>query len=185
MEFTPLYIRSGYSFLKSGLTIDRIFSKLLKEGYSSAALCDYKVLFGIPSFVNQGKKDNIHTIIGLECVLVVNSHHFNICLYASNENGYRNLIKISSMISRTDTLDVNYLKEHCDGLICVMTSSQGSFKEIIDNKSQESLTLLSKISSLFSYFYLGLEVYSLEDNEYATMVRGFAFNYGYKVVAFP
>ena len=185
MEFTPLYIRSGYSFLKSGLTIDRIFSKLLKEGYSSAALCDYKVLFGIPSFVNQGKKDNIHTIIGLECVLVVNSHHFNICLYASNENGYRNLIKISSMISRTDTLDVNYLKEHCDGLICVMTSSQGSFKEIIDNKSQENLTLLSKISSLFSYFYLGLEVYSLEDNEYATMVRGFAFNYGYKVVAFP
>lgn len=185
MEFTPLNIRSGYSFLKSGLSIERIFKSLIKEGYKSAGLCDFKVLFGIPSFIYEGKNNNIKTVIGLECVLIVNLSHYNICLYAKNENGYINLCQISSMLSKTDNLDFNYLKEHCEGLICVVSSFQETIKEIIINKRHDGLVTLSSIASLFSSFYLGLEIYNENDRIFASKVRDFSLNYGYQVVAFP
>lgn len=185
MEFTPLNIRSGYSFLKSGLSVERIFKALNKEGYRSAALCDYKVLFGIPSFIYEGKKNNIDTIIALECTLIFNLKHYNICLYAKNENGYINLCQISSTLSKTDNLDFNFLKEHCNGLICIISSFQESIKEIITNKSHNNLVTLSSISSLFKSFYLGLEIYNEKDKKYASIVRDFASNYSYQVIAFP
>ena len=54
--FAPLRIISGYSFLKSGLTIDKIAASVTKEGFSGAGLSDEGFLYGVPSFVEAMEK---------------------------------------------------------------------------------------------------------------------------------
>ena len=185
MNFTPLYIRSGYSFLKSGLTIERIFKKLKSENYINAAITDFNVLFGVPSFVSEAKKNNIHPIIGLETILEIESLKLNICLYATNEEGYLNLVKISSYLSLNSSLNLEYLKQNSNHLICIISTYQNDFKSFILKSTLENRRLLECVSSIFSEFYLGLEIYGLEDKDYADKVREFVKEYNYNLVAFP
>ena len=51
-RFVPLRIISGYSFLQSGLTMERIATSVKKEDYYGAGLADFGVLYGLPEFVN-------------------------------------------------------------------------------------------------------------------------------------
>lgn len=53
MPFTPLHVYSGYSFLKSGLTIDKIAKATKDLGYYGCGLSDVNVMHGIPEFVSQ------------------------------------------------------------------------------------------------------------------------------------
>ena len=68
-NFAPLRIISGYSFLKSGLTMDRISASIKKNDYYGAGLSDFGVLYGVPSFVDSvkklGKKSKVLIIIGI------------------------------------------------------------------------------------------------------------------------
>ena len=56
--FVPLHIVSGYTFLSSGLTIEKIVSNVHKYQYSGAAITDLGVMFGIPPFVKLMSKYN-------------------------------------------------------------------------------------------------------------------------------
>ena len=44
MAFVPLHIYSPYSFLKSGFTMERLFSSLKRKHYSFAGISDLGVM---------------------------------------------------------------------------------------------------------------------------------------------
>ena len=52
MRFAPLHVYTAYSFLKSGLLIEKISQSVVKEGFLGAGLSDEGVLYGVPSFVD-------------------------------------------------------------------------------------------------------------------------------------
>ena len=82
-NFVPLRIVSCYSFLQSGLTIEKIQNSVVKNDYFGMGLCDNGVMFGVPSFTKASDEIKRPYIIGLET-------HINedtICLYAVNEEG--------------------------------------------------------------------------------------------------
>ena len=107
MRFAPLHVYSEYSFLQSGLTLERIISSIRKNNYFGLAITDNGVMYGIPEFVNKMDKISHPYLVGMEIHLNNNTY----CLYVKNEDGYLNLIKISSKI-QSEPLDESFLSEY-------------------------------------------------------------------------
>ena len=97
-NFVPLRVTSCYSFLQSGLTMERIASGVSKNAYFGVGLCDKGVMYGVPSFIKTMELINKPSIIGVE----VSIENDTFCLYAKNEEGYRHLLKISSAVQKKE-----------------------------------------------------------------------------------
>ena len=87
-----LCVKSGYSFLSSTLSIDKIVNYALTNHYESLALVDKNVMFGVKEFYSKCKNNNIKPLIGVEFEV----EDFIVCLIAKNGQGYRKLVKLSS-----------------------------------------------------------------------------------------
>ena len=109
MTYTPLQIKTCYSLLQSLNDIKSLVSYASKLGYKSLAITDSNNMFGAPEFYNECKKNNIKPIIGIELSI----EDKKILLYAINNNGYKNLIKLSTIISERSLTkdDLNTYKE--------------------------------------------------------------------------
>ena len=180
-NFVPLHIVSCYSFLQSGLTIERIKTGVIKNDYFGLGLCDNGVLFGVPSFVKASEEINRPYIIGLE----VNVNDDYLCVYAINEEGYHHLIEISTAIQKEEFF-FDLLKEKTIGLIAIIETNKGQFKELFDNQDEGFNKYLYQYSEMFKDgFYLGIEVIKKEDVKYANSIRKFANEHTYDCIAFP
>ncbi|MBR3161127.1 MAG: DNA polymerase III subunit alpha [Bacilli bacterium] len=115
MNYVPLQIKTSYSLLSSLIKIPNLIEHAKKIGYNTLAITDHNNMFGVPEFYNACKKNDIKPIIGLE--LTINDK--NILLYAMNNHGYKNLIKLSTLVSE-DTITIDTLKEYKDNLILVL-----------------------------------------------------------------
>ena len=71
--FIPLRIISGYSFLQSGLTMEKISHSVLSSGYLGAGLADFNYLYGVPHFFEEMNKIKKKAIIGIS-VLILHEH---------------------------------------------------------------------------------------------------------------
>ena len=180
-NFVPLRIISCYSFLQSGLTIEKITQSVHKNDYSGFGLCDNGVLFGVPHFVKASERIKKPYVVGLE----VHVNEDVICLYAINEEGYHHLMEISTAIQKEE-FSLDLLKEKGAGLIAVLPTYQGKFKELFENNDDSFAKYLFNYSEIFKDgFYLGIEVISKEDVSFANKVRKFAHEHTYDCVAFP
>ena len=90
--YIPLFNKSNYSLLSSLLKIDEIISYAKENNISSIALTDTN-MYGTMEFINKCKNENIKPIIGLHILL----EEFTIVLYAKDYDGYKSLIKLSSI----------------------------------------------------------------------------------------
>ena len=180
-NFVPLRIVSCYSFLQSGLTIEKIKSAVYKNDYFGMGLCDNGVMFGVPSFVKASEEIKRPYIIGLE--ISISDDVFGV--YAINEIGYHHLMEISTSIQKEEfSLDV--LKNKTDGLVGIIDTKSQRFKGLFENKDDAFNRYLFDLSELFkSGFFLGIEVINKEDVAYANSIRKFANEHTYNCIAFP
>ena len=173
--FAPLRVISGYSFLKSGLTIDKIAKSVFANKYPGAGLADSTFLYGVPSYIKEMQKMNKKFIVGLETLV----EGMFLVLYAYNEEGYHHLTKVSALLSK-DEFDIYYLKDNHSGLIGVLETNYGEF-----NYELKTAKKIAEISEYVDHFYLGLEVNNKDELEKANEIRKFAKEHTYEVVAFP
>jgi len=180
MKFAPINIVTGYSFLQSGLTIDKIVRSARENEYFGVGICDNGVLYGVPSFISECTQAKLKTIVGMRVNL-----NDSLCLYAKNEDGYLNLVKLTKLISE-DKLDLNQLSNSSNGLVAIIETNYGEFKNQFAKGMEENyLHELAKLSALFDEFYLGLEVTTKEEFKIAQKIRTFAKERTYNTIAFP
>ncbi len=183
-KFAPIHIISGYSLLRSGLTMERIEKAVKGNDYFGFGLTDENVMSGLPPFVHICENVKKPYVLGMS--LVIENEY--LVLYAFNDEGYQNLIALSLAVQK-DELSLSLLKEHSFGLIGVLETKYGHFFEVFSTleKIDTSFTkYLLEISKLFpDNFYLGIEVTNREENAYANKVRKFADQYTYDCVAIP
>ena len=115
MTYTPLQVKTCYSLLQSLNNIESLVSYASSLGYNSLAITDSNNMFGVVEFYNTCKKYNIKPIIGLE--LDINTQ--KILLYAMNNNGYKNLVKLSTMITE-HSITIEDLINYKEDLILVI-----------------------------------------------------------------
>ena len=115
MDYVALQVKTSYSLLDSLNDIKKLVEKASSLGYTSLAITDTNNMFGVMEFYLECQKNNIKPIIGLE----LHIDEKKILLYAKNNNGYKNLIKLSTLKSERD-LTIEDLKYYKDNLILIM-----------------------------------------------------------------
>ena len=118
MNYTALQVKTNYSILSSIISIKKLVNLAKNYGYTSLAITDESNMFGVMEFINACQKENIKPIIGID--LTINNSH--ILLYAKNNSGYKNIIKLSTIISSNE-LTTEDLAKYKDNLILVMPFS--------------------------------------------------------------
>lgn len=176
--FVPLRVISGYSFLKSGLTMDKISHSVFANNYPGAGLADFNYLYGVPHFIEEMKKIKKKSIIGISMII----NDFSLVLYALNEDGYKNLISVSSIISKGESPE-DYLIDNHKGLLGIIEANYNQFPSYINEN--DFAKKIAKISNLTNEFYIGIEINDKSDFDYANKVREFAINHTYQTIAFP
>ena len=132
--FVPLKITTDYTMLKSLIKVENLCSYLKERGFTSCAIVDNN-LFGVMNFYNTLKKHNIKPIIGLE----INIDNINLYLYAKNYEGYKNLLKINTLIQKELTFEE--LKIYKENILCIIPFK---YKEIYN-----------KLKDIYEELYIG------------------------------
>ena len=123
--YIPLFNKSNYSLLSSLLKIDDIISYAKENNISEIAIADTN-MYGTMEFINKCQKENIKPIIGLHILL----DSFSIVLYAKDYEGYKSLIKLSS-IQNERTVIKEELSTYNKNVIAVLPfESKENYKEL-------------------------------------------------------
>ena len=171
MNLTALQVKTSYSILKSLNDINKLVLLAEEYGYTSLAITDECNMFGVIKFYQECIKKNIKPIIGLE--LIINDCH--ILLYAKNINGYKNLIKLSTIISDRE-ITMDDLNMYRDNLILVMPFS--FFDEKIYNIYEDKFVGYDNfdgVNDLYPKVFINDVSYLYKDDhvylDYASMIR--------------
>ena len=111
--YTPLYLKTNNSLLTSMIKIDELISFAKNHNIKALTITDNN-MYGVMEFYKACIKENIKPIIGLEVDL-----ESNIVLYAKDNIGYKNLIKLSTLQSERP-ITLNDLNNYGSSLICIV-----------------------------------------------------------------
>ncbi len=123
--YIPLFNKSNYTMLSSLLKVDDIVSFAKNNNISSISIVDTN-MYSTMEFIKKCENNNIKPIIGLEIIL----EDFNILLYAKNYEGYKSLIKLST-IQNERQVTIEDLKKYNKELICILPFKYKSNLELL------------------------------------------------------
>jgi DNA polymerase III subunit alpha len=130
-EFTHLHLHTDYSLLDGACDVEQLVEHVDKIGQKAVAITDHGNIYGAVHFFEAAKAKGIKPILGCELYICGNDDHraapekdkyHHLLVLAENEEGYRNLVRITSEASlhgfyRKPRISKNYLAKHASGLI--------------------------------------------------------------------
>ncbi|MFS0574868.1 DNA polymerase III subunit alpha [Sporosarcina sp. 179-K 3D1 HS] len=123
---------SGADLLRGIIKLDQLAPLLQRRGAASVGLVNSK-LYGVRSFYKTMMKYGIHPVIGLSVQLQINEKETVLLyVYAKDDRGFHNLMKMSSAISIRDdeTLPLQWLQAYQAGLVIVCPLTDRSWDEV-------------------------------------------------------
>ncbi|MEG0730971.1 MAG: DNA polymerase III subunit alpha [Vagococcus sp.] len=112
MSLGQLQVLTSYSLLRSTNQIPSLVSESKRLGYEALAITDLNVMHGVIEFFNACKKEEIKPIIGMTLSYhnkKFSDEEFQLILLAKNNQGYQNLIEISTLKMESEKNDYFYL----------------------------------------------------------------------------
>jgi DNA polymerase III subunit alpha len=176
--FVHLHLHSSYSLLESSLTIAKLAKLALADNMPALALTDTNNLFGALEFSEKMKSSGVQPIIGLQLAVNFNDREpsrirvgtecdsrGNLVLLAQSEEGYRNLMRLSSIgflqSDPANGLDVPFetLAQHASGLIALSGGKRGALDLMFAARQKDAaVARLKRIKDIFpDRFYLELQ----------------------------
>jgi DNA polymerase-3 subunit alpha len=133
-EFTHLHLHTEYSLLDGANELKKL---------TSVAMTDHGNIYGAVHLFDAAKAAGIKPILGCELyvckaedhrVPVPGDRYNHLIVLAENEEGYRNLVRITSEASlhgfyRKPRISKNFLSQHTKGLICMSACLAGEVAE--------------------------------------------------------
>jgi len=147
-DFVHLHNHSEYSLLDGLARIDPMVEYAKKLGMKSIAITDHGNLYGAIKFYKKCLAEEIKPIIGCEIYVAkrsladkeagVDKDYNHLILLAKDQTGYKNLLKIIT-VSHLEGFyykprtDLELLKKHSEGLICLTACVNGYVGEPMVN----------------------------------------------------
>lgn len=185
MSFVNLYFKSEYSLLQSSCQLDKTFKLLKKYRYKSLALTDDGTMYGVIKFYKKALENDISPIIGLKVNYQINNGTSSILLYAMNNTGYYNLMKISSKyLINNRKIDLSEIINNSLGILAIIPFSESIFLNYYLNRDYNILFQdLGKIKNGFENIYIGLSNQTKLDKSIINDCYEMFSGHNYKMVA--
>jgi DNA polymerase-3 subunit alpha len=175
-KFIHLHLHTKYSILDGMCKFEHIVEAAKKNNMMAVAATEHGNMYSAVEFYSAMVRAGIKPLIGLETYVVEdvkkNQRKKNhLVLLVKNEEGYKNLIKISSF-GFTDgfyykpSVDKAFLREHSAGLIALSSCVQGEIpNRIIGGDYDGARAAAEQYLSMFGEgnFYLELQNHGLEE----------------------
>lgn len=133
MNYVPLYIKTHYSLLTSMIKINELVNFAKANSLKALTITDNN-MYGVLEFYNLCRENNIKPIVGME----VKINGYVIVLYCRNYEGYKNLLKINTILL-DESITSQQLKNHSNGLLCVVP--------------YRSLPLYGELNKIYRYIF--------------------------------
>jgi DNA polymerase-3 subunit alpha len=145
-DFVHLHLHSDYSMLDGACDVEKLVERVAEFGMPAVAMTDHGNIFGAVHFVNAAHKAGVKPIVGCELYICKKDDHVitrtppdgdtynHLLVLAENEEGYRNLVKITSEASLRGfyykpRVSKAFLAEHSKGLIGLSGCLKGEVAE--------------------------------------------------------
>jgi DNA polymerase-3 subunit alpha len=181
-QFVHLHLHTDYSMLDGACDVEKLVSRVKELGMPAVAMTDHGNIFGAVHFVNAAHKEGIKPIVGCELYLCKKEDHniertppegdtYNhLLVLAENEEGYRNLMRITSEASLhgfyyKPRVSKRFLSEHSKGLIGLSGCLKGEVAEFLtEEKYASAREVAATYRDIFSKdnFFLEIQDQGLE-----------------------
>ena len=181
-QFVHLHLHTDYSMLDGACDVEKLCQRVKELGMPAVAMTDHGNIFGAVHFVNAAKATGVRPIIGCELYICKKDDHriertppegdtYNhLLVLAENEEGYRNLVKITSEASLhgfyyKPRVSKAFLAEHAKGLIALSGCLKGEVAEfLMEDKYEAARNAASAYGDIFGKqnFFLEIQDQGLE-----------------------
>ncbi len=181
-EFVHLHLHTDYSLLDGACDVEKLMARVGQLGMPAVAMTDHGNIFGAFHFFNAAKNAGIKPIIGCELYICKKDDHniertppdgdsYNhLVVLAENEEGYRNLVKITSEASLhgfyyKPRISKVFLAKHARGLIGMSGCLKGEVAErLTEGNYDAARQAAATFADIFGRqnFYLEIQDQGLE-----------------------
>ncbi len=181
-EFTHLHLHTEYSLLDGACDVYKLVDRVAALGQKSVAMTDHGNIYGAVHFFEAAKAKGIKPILGCELYVckaedhradTPNDQYNHLLVLAENEEGYRNLIRLTSEASlngfyRKPRVSKKYLAENCKGLIGTSGCLSGELCEALEKSDYaEAARVAQQYEDIFGKgnFFLEIQDQGLEQEK--------------------
>src|SRR5579883_782303 len=181
-QFVHLHLHTDYSMLDGACDVEKLVQRVKELGMPAVAMTDHGNIFGAVHFVNAAKAAGVKPIVGCELYVCKKEDHniertppegdtYNhLLVLAENEEGYRNLAKITSEASLRGfyykpRVSKKFLAEHSRGLIGLSGCLKGEVAEfLMEEKYDAARNAAATFADIFGKenFFLEIQDQGLE-----------------------
>jgi len=179
-----LHVHSEYSLLDGACKIEALAERAAALGQPAIGLTDHGVMNGAVDLYKAAKKHGIKPILGLEAYLVddiasdaVRYERNHLTLLARNDEGFRNLVKLTSTGFLGEgykrgkaNIDMGLLARHSEGVIALSGCLQSRFcTRLVDDNPDEARAHADELLQVFGAddVYFELQNNGIADQEKA------------------
>jgi DNA polymerase-3 subunit alpha len=181
-EFAHLHLHTEYSLLDGACDVQKLVNRVADLGQTSVAMTDHGNIYGAVHFFEAAKAKGIKPILGCELYICKNEDHRapgegdennHLLVLAENEEGYRNLVRITSEASlhgfyRKPRVSKRYLAEHAEGLIGFSGCLSGELcEELVAGNYEKARGVAKQYEDIFGKgnFFLEIQDQGLEQEK--------------------
>ncbi|GAK30409.1 DNA polymerase III subunit alpha [Weissella oryzae SG25] len=141
----PIHTKTAYSLLQSPMMPASLVQAAKERGYQAVALTDENVLYGMDSFYRAARENDLQPLLGLTFDIVgilQSAQHFPLLVLVENQNGYENLLKLSSRIqTKNEPLTIEELANYLPGLFMIFPA-MSEFHYLLSIEPSQAQALL-------------------------------------------
>jgi len=181
-EFTHLHLHTEYSLLDGACDVYKLVDRVAKLGQKAVAMTDHGNIYGAVHFFNAAKEKGIKPILGCELYVckaadhraeTPNDQYNHLLVLAENEEGYRNLIRLTSEASlhgfyRRPRVSKKFLAENAKGLIGFSGCLSGELCEtLLTGDYEKAVAVAGQYQDIFGKgnFYLEIQNQGLAEEK--------------------
>lgn len=183
-DYVHLHVHTQYSLLDGACRIKKLIEKAAEYKMPALGMTDHGNMFGAVDFYQTAVKSGVKPIIGCEAYVATQGSRFDktprqkgsvshLVLFARNETGYKNLIKLTSKgflegFYYYPRMDKEILKEYADGLLCTSACLKGEVAwNLMQGNYNAALKAADDLSNIFGKgnFYLELMDHGLTEQK--------------------
>lgn len=159
-----LNVHSCFDFLNSNIRIEDLIQKAADDGQPAVALTDFNRMHGIYRFMQTAGKNGIKPLAGME-IRISDGFGTAIVLIAKNDDGFRELIRLSAMLSYKDITEtpLNYLIENIRQCLVIAKDDEGvPVLDALDIKYEDKYQSHTVSSNEYNRLFLQTSYYLSE-----------------------